>query len=403
MSRWRPVAGTNGLGDARGMTPDLGTHPGCRFPAAIIGHAVWLHHLFSLSRRDAELILAERGVTVTHESIRRWVLKFGTGSQASSAIDGRSQARPGTWTRCSRGSEASSTLSGGRVSLAGGRPARRVARHPRPGPQERECRQAVPQAPAGRAAVQAEAPRHRWAAQLRRGASRGHAGGSTPGQPPPRQPRRDLPQTDAPTGASGRRERQADGSAKPTGAPDATLQVTGAGAAVPFGPRHDLGPLPPTPASHDRSQAPPRSRQSLPDLASGNPPPGTGVKPHVPCRASKPNLTANKLTVPHRYFKVGVILDDLRDRETQPRSLFPTRDPVASRRIMTAMDEINGRFGRGTIRPLATGLERRWGTRHERLSHRYTIRLDDVMRGRAWWTEAEHARSSGHCWRSRLP
>ena len=59
------------------MTPDLGTYPGYRFPAEIIRHAVWLYHLFSLSLRDVELILAERGITVTHESIRRWILRFG--------------------------------------------------------------------------------------------------------------------------------------------------------------------------------------------------------------------------------------------------------------------------------------------------------------------------------------
>ena len=34
--------------------------------------------MFSLSLRDVELLLAERGVTVAHESIRRWVLRFGT-------------------------------------------------------------------------------------------------------------------------------------------------------------------------------------------------------------------------------------------------------------------------------------------------------------------------------------
>ncbi len=39
-------------------------------PAEIISHAVWLYHVFSLSLRDVELILAERGVLVTHESIR---------------------------------------------------------------------------------------------------------------------------------------------------------------------------------------------------------------------------------------------------------------------------------------------------------------------------------------------
>jgi putative transposase len=48
-----------------------------RFPAEIISHAVWLYHVFSLSLRDVELILAARGVLVTHETIRRWCRKFG--------------------------------------------------------------------------------------------------------------------------------------------------------------------------------------------------------------------------------------------------------------------------------------------------------------------------------------
>ena len=48
-----------------------------RFPVEIIAHANWLYHVFSLSLRDVELILAERGVIVSHESIRRWCLKFG--------------------------------------------------------------------------------------------------------------------------------------------------------------------------------------------------------------------------------------------------------------------------------------------------------------------------------------
>jgi putative transposase len=59
------------------MTSDSATYPGCRFPAEIISHAVWLYHVFSLSLRDAELILAERGITVSHETIRQWCLKFG--------------------------------------------------------------------------------------------------------------------------------------------------------------------------------------------------------------------------------------------------------------------------------------------------------------------------------------
>jgi putative transposase len=59
------------------MTPQPITYRRHRFPAEIISHAVWLYHVFSLSLRDVELILAERGVFVTHESIRGWCKKFG--------------------------------------------------------------------------------------------------------------------------------------------------------------------------------------------------------------------------------------------------------------------------------------------------------------------------------------
>src|SRR5271156_1252390 len=48
-----------------------------RFPAEIISNAVWLYHVFSLSLRDVELILAERGVVVSYETVRRWCKKFG--------------------------------------------------------------------------------------------------------------------------------------------------------------------------------------------------------------------------------------------------------------------------------------------------------------------------------------
>ena len=65
------------LGQAGEMTSEPATYPGYRFPAEIISHAVWLYHVFSLSFRDVELILAERGVIVSHESIRQWCLKFG--------------------------------------------------------------------------------------------------------------------------------------------------------------------------------------------------------------------------------------------------------------------------------------------------------------------------------------
>ena len=48
-----------------------------RFPPQIISHAVWLYHRFSLSFRDVEDLLAQRGVEVSYESVRRWCEKFG--------------------------------------------------------------------------------------------------------------------------------------------------------------------------------------------------------------------------------------------------------------------------------------------------------------------------------------
>ena len=48
-----------------------------RFPSEIISRSVWLYHRFCLSFREVEELLAERGITVTYESIRQWCQKFG--------------------------------------------------------------------------------------------------------------------------------------------------------------------------------------------------------------------------------------------------------------------------------------------------------------------------------------
>jgi putative transposase len=50
---------------------------GYRFPPEIMSHAVWLYHRFSLSHRDVEELLAERGIQVSYEAIRLWCRKFG--------------------------------------------------------------------------------------------------------------------------------------------------------------------------------------------------------------------------------------------------------------------------------------------------------------------------------------
>ncbi|WP_407542449.1 IS6 family transposase (plasmid) [Deinococcus radiomollis] len=48
-----------------------------RFPMSIIQHAVWLYHRFPLSYRDVQELLHQRGIQVSHETLREWCIKFG--------------------------------------------------------------------------------------------------------------------------------------------------------------------------------------------------------------------------------------------------------------------------------------------------------------------------------------
>src|SRR5688500_10983077 len=61
------------------MSPPTTKSPyaGHRFPAEVIGHAVWLHFRFPLSLRMVEEMLAARGTIVSHETVRQWALRFG--------------------------------------------------------------------------------------------------------------------------------------------------------------------------------------------------------------------------------------------------------------------------------------------------------------------------------------
>lgn len=49
-------------------------YTGHRFPHEIISHAVWLYYRFSLSYRDVEDLLADRGIRMTYETVRQWCL-----------------------------------------------------------------------------------------------------------------------------------------------------------------------------------------------------------------------------------------------------------------------------------------------------------------------------------------
>ena len=78
-----------------------------RFPADVIRHAVWLYYRFTLSYRDVEELLAQRGIEVSYETIRCWTLKFGP--QIAANLRRRRCLPTGRWQldgwmRCTSGS-----------------------------------------------------------------------------------------------------------------------------------------------------------------------------------------------------------------------------------------------------------------------------------------------------------
>ncbi|WP_435798687.1 IS6 family transposase [Streptomyces prasinus] len=73
-----------------GSTPP--SYQGHRYPVEIIAHCVWLYHRFPLSFREVEELMLERGVLVSHETVRRWCVKFG---QAYANGLRRRRPRPG--------------------------------------------------------------------------------------------------------------------------------------------------------------------------------------------------------------------------------------------------------------------------------------------------------------------
>src|SRR5271170_8108475 len=71
----RRTCGPSGHPVASGM--EKISYAGYRFPPEIIDQAIWLYLRFTLSLRDVEDLLAERGVRVSYETVRRWVNHFG--------------------------------------------------------------------------------------------------------------------------------------------------------------------------------------------------------------------------------------------------------------------------------------------------------------------------------------
>ena len=82
------------------MTSQLPSYRGYRFPPDIISHAVWLYHRFCLSFRDVEDLLAQRGVTVSYETIRHWCQTFGFDyARTLRRRQGRARRHVVSWTK----------------------------------------------------------------------------------------------------------------------------------------------------------------------------------------------------------------------------------------------------------------------------------------------------------------
>ena len=54
------------------------SYPRLHYPPSIVQRAVWHYLRFSLSLRDVEDLLAERGLDVSYKTVRRWVARLGT-------------------------------------------------------------------------------------------------------------------------------------------------------------------------------------------------------------------------------------------------------------------------------------------------------------------------------------
>ena len=89
------------------------SYRGFRYPAEIISHCVWLYHRFPLSLREVQEMMAQRGVVVSHETVRQWCSKFGRPTPMACADVGLARGTSGTSTRYSSRSTVRSTICGG--------------------------------------------------------------------------------------------------------------------------------------------------------------------------------------------------------------------------------------------------------------------------------------------------
>ncbi len=82
------------------------------------------------------------------------------------------------------------------------------------------------------------------------------------------------------------------------------------------------------------------------------------------------------------YAKAEIMLLDLRQQGEFTDDLFAETQPAAAGKVMNVLDEINGRWGRGTLRPARVPVTPGWGMKQELKSPSYTTRWDQLWRAR---------------------
>jgi DNA polymerase V len=79
-----------------------------------------------------------------------------------------------------------------------------------------------------------------------------------------------------------------------------------------------------------------------------------------------------------KYSKAEVLLVNLCQKGEYTEDLFSTAQPIATEKVMGALDAINGKWGRGTMRLASVPIDPDWGMRLEMMSQSYTTRIDPL-------------------------
>ena len=78
------------------------------------------------------------------------------------------------------------------------------------------------------------------------------------------------------------------------------------------------------------------------------------------------------------YHKAGVILQDLIPEDEYQQNLFPKEDKEKSRKLMTTIDQLNHRMGRGTVIYASEGIKEKWAGKSFNKSNAYTTQWDEI-------------------------